>query len=111
VDVATGRREVVCSLPGYARGLAIAGSLAFVGLSKIRSTADWSGIPIAEHPERLKCGVWVVDLNRGNIVATFEFLSGIDELFDVQVLPGVKSPLLSAPLDEHPLWTVMPRRS
>jgi uncharacterized protein (TIGR03032 family) len=110
VDVARGRREVVCRLPGYARGLAIIGTLAFVGLSKIRSSSDWEGIPIADDPERLKCGVWVVELRTGNIVATFEFTSGIEELFDVQLLQGVVSPLVSAPLDEHPLWTVPPAR-
>ncbi|HEV3440457.1 MAG TPA: TIGR03032 family protein [Gemmata sp.] len=110
VNPSNGHRTTVCELPGYTRGLAIAGSLAFVGLSKIRSASDWDGVPIARNPERLKCGVWVIDLNRGIVVGSFEFLSGADELFDVQLLPGVSSPFLSGPLEEHPVWTVMPSR-
>ena len=111
VNPANGQRDVVCELPGYTRGLAISGSLAFVGLSKIRVTSsDWNGVPIAIQPEQLKCGVWVVDLNKGTIVCTFEFTSGVDELFDVQLMPGVSFPYLSGPLEEHPLWTVMPTR-
>jgi uncharacterized protein (TIGR03032 family) len=110
VNPSNGHRTTVCELPGYTRGLAIAGSLAFVGLSKIRSASDWDGVPIARNPERLKCGVWVIDLNRGIVVGSFEFLSGADELFDVQLLPGVSSPFLSGPLEEYPVWTVMPSR-
>src|SRR5262249_2106937 len=37
VDPASGRLETVADLPGYTRGLAIHGSLAFVGLSKVRA--------------------------------------------------------------------------
>jgi uncharacterized protein (TIGR03032 family) len=108
VNPATGEREVICQLPGYTRGLAIAGSLAFVGLSKVRASSDWDGVPIAAEPERLKCGVWVVELNRGEVVCTFEFTLGVGELFDVQLMPGVTFPFLSGPLEEHPIWTVMP---
>ena len=110
VDPATGRRTVVCQFPGYTRGLALAGSYAFVGLSKIRASSEWAGVPIAERPDHLKCGVWVVDLNSGQIVCTFEFTSGIDELYDVQLVPGVTFPFLSGPLEEQPFWTVMPMR-
>jgi uncharacterized protein (TIGR03032 family) len=108
VNTANGRREVVCQLPGFTRGLAISGSYAFVGLSKVRTTSDWDGIPIAAQPDGLKCGVWVVDLNRGIVVCTFEFTSGIDELFDVQLMPGITFPFLSGPLEEQPFWSVMP---
>jgi uncharacterized protein (TIGR03032 family) len=108
VNPANGQRDVVCRLPGYARGLAIIGSLAFVGLSKIRSTSEFEGVPIASQPEQLKCGVWVVDLNKGIVVCTFEFISGVDELFDVQLMPGVSFPYISGPYEENAIWAVMP---
>jgi uncharacterized protein (TIGR03032 family) len=112
VDAVTGRREVVCELPGYTRGLAIHGKLAFVGLSKIRASSAWGGVPIAARHESLKCGVAVVDLERGALVGQMEFTSGTDELFDVQVLSGITTPYLSGPMAEQdlaePLWTVMP---
>jgi len=98
VDPANGHRETVCEFPGYTRGLSIHGPLAFVGLSKLRGPASSEGVPIAAHPEQLKCGVWVVDLTRGVIVGNLEFGGGIDQLFDVKVIPGITSPYVSGPM-------------
>ena len=78
---------MVAALPGYTRGLAIHDGLAFVGLSKIRETAIFGGVPIAEYHDQLKCGVGVIELATGNTVATLEFTSGLEEIFDVQVVP------------------------
>jgi uncharacterized protein (TIGR03032 family) len=110
VDISNGHCEVICELPGYTRGLAIVGSLAFVGLSRVRTASDWDDVPIARHPDRLKCGVWVVDLKSGNIVGNFEFTAGAQELFDVQLIAGIEHPHLSGPFEENPVWTVMPSR-
>jgi uncharacterized protein (TIGR03032 family) len=90
VDPRTGEREAVASVPGYARGLACYGNLAFVGLSRIRETAVFGGVPIAERHEDLMCGVGVVDLNTGTTLGTLVFESGIEEIFDVQVVPGAR---------------------
>ncbi len=92
VDLATGGREVVAVLPGYARGLAIHGDLAFVGLSKIRETAIFGGAPIAAYHDQLKCGVGVIELSTGTTVGTLEFANGVEEIFDVQAVPGSLSP-------------------
>ncbi len=92
VDVATGRRERVAELPGFARGLALAGPYAIVGLSKIRQTSAMDGVPLAERREQLKCGVAVVDLRSGQIVALLEFETAVEEIFDVQLLPGGRFP-------------------
>ncbi|HXD89195.1 MAG TPA: TIGR03032 family protein [Urbifossiella sp.] len=112
VDPSNGQRDVVCEFPGYVRGLAFRGSIAFVGLSKVRVTSSWDGVPIAAHPERLKCGIWVVDLAKGSIIGHIEFSSGVDELFDVQILPNISLPLISGPLAEmdsdSPFWSVAP---
>jgi uncharacterized protein (TIGR03032 family) len=114
VDVANGRLELIAELPGYTRGLAVQGSLAFVGLSKVRATSSLDQVPIAAQPQRLRCGLAVVDLQTGQVLAHFEFVSGIDELFDVQVLPGIVVPFLSGPLADRdsgqPIWTVPPSR-
>src|SRR5439155_19706169 len=47
VDPATGGRDTVVGLPGFTRGLALAGAYAFVGLSKIRATSAMDGVPLA----------------------------------------------------------------
>ena len=79
-------------LPGFARGLAFAGPYAFVGLSKIRPTSTMDGVPLAERRDMLKSGVAVVDLRAGQVVGMLEFESAVEEIFDVQVLAGLRFP-------------------
>ena len=92
VDLSTGQRDVVAALPGYARGLALVGDLAFVGLSRIRETAVFGGAPIAAYHDQLKCGIGVIELSTGDTVATFQFANGVEEIFDVQAVPGARCP-------------------
>jgi uncharacterized protein (TIGR03032 family) len=94
VDPATGGQQTIARLPGFARGLALAGPYAFVGLSKIRPTSAMDGVPIAEEREQLQCGVAVVDLRSGEVMASLEFQSAVDEIFDVQLLSGTRFPEL-----------------
>ena len=68
VDTVTGHGETVAELAGFTRGLAIHGPYAFIGLSKIRETNTFGGLPIAERLNELKCGVAVVDLRHGQVV-------------------------------------------
>jgi uncharacterized protein (TIGR03032 family) len=92
VDPATGSRQRVAELPGFARGLALCGPYAFVGLSKIRKTSALDGVPLAERRDQLKCGVAVVDLRSGSVIAMLEFQTAVEEIFDVQLLPGLRFP-------------------
>jgi uncharacterized protein (TIGR03032 family) len=92
VDRATGRRDTVVELPGFTRGLALAGQFAFIGLSKIRPTSAMDGVPIAERRNQLKCGVAAVDLLRGQLVGLVEFQTAVEEIFDVQLLAGLRFP-------------------
>ena len=89
VDLNTGRYEAVAAVPGFTRGLDFVGDLAFVGLSQVRESAVFSGIPITERlaPAERTCGVCVVDLRRGETVALLKFESGVQEVFAVAVLP------------------------
>src|SRR5262245_14969191 len=92
VDRTTGNRETIATLPGFTRGLAIVGPYAFVGLSKIRPTSAMDGVPIAERRHELQCGVAAVDLRRGRVVGLLEFQTAVEEIFDVQLLPGIRFP-------------------
>jgi len=89
VDLDTGRYAPVAAVPGFTRGLDFAGDLAFVGLSQVRASAVFSGIPITERlaPEERTCGVCVVDLRRGEPIALLKFTCGVQEVFAVAVLP------------------------
>jgi uncharacterized protein (TIGR03032 family) len=90
VDPASGKLTTVATLPGFTRGLDFVGPFAFIGLSQVRETAVFSGIPITERlkPEERGCGVWVVDLRSGQTVAFLRFESGVQEIFAVLALPN-----------------------
>lgn len=92
VDPSTGHRQMVAELPGFARGLAFSGPYAFIGLSKIRKTSAMDGVPLAQRREQLKSGVAAVDLRSGEVVALLEFQTAVEEIFDVQLLPGLRFP-------------------
>jgi uncharacterized protein (TIGR03032 family) len=93
VDPDSGRLETVASLPGFTRGLDFYGGLAFIGLSQVRESAVFSGIAIAEKPVSERCcGVWVVDVASGRIVAFVKFEDAVQEIFGIQVLPGKRCP-------------------
>jgi uncharacterized protein (TIGR03032 family) len=85
-------RQALAELPGFARGLALAGRYAFIGLSKIRETSAMDGVPLAERRADLRCGVAVADLRAGRVVAFLEFQTAVEEIFDVQLIPGVRFP-------------------
>jgi uncharacterized protein (TIGR03032 family) len=104
LDLSSGRFECRAELPGFTRGLDFHGHLAFVGLSQVRESAVFSGIPIAERAlaER-NCGVWVVDIRTGQIVAFLRFEDAVQEVFAVRVLAGLRYPEIAP--DDHPLLT------
>ena len=79
LDPRTGRYEAVAATPGFTRGLDFTGDLAFVGLSQVRESAVFSGIPITERLQAHErtCGVCVIDLVRGEPIA----LCGLKRVF------------------------------
>jgi hypothetical protein len=92
VDPASGKHEAVAQLSGFARGLAIAGPYAFIGLSKIRATSAMDGVPLAERRDQLRCGIAVIDLRSGQTIAFLDFLDGSGRnlrraTLDQQLLP------------------------
>lgn len=110
VDPRTGQLTPVAPVPGVSRGLALHAGYAFIGLSKARPTLE--DVPIVADREKLRCGLWVVDLRTGAVAAHLEFTAGVEEIFDIQVLPGIVSPYISGPGADKdvgaPLWTVPP---
>ena len=95
IDLATGKYEPIVELGGFTRGLSFCGPFAFIGLSQVRESAVFGGVPIAERAleERL-CGVWVVDIRSGEVVGFVRFEDAVQEIFAVEVLPGARYPEL-----------------
>ena len=91
LDPSQTRYVPVAEAPGFTRGLAFAGDLVFVGLSKVIKQYE----PYAPGltPETTRCGVWAFNWRTGDLVATLSWPEGY-QIYDVQVLPGVKNPRL-----------------
>ena len=85
VDPVTGAVETVANLPGFTRGLAFTGRVAWVGLSQVRETV-FRGLPVTSRADRA-CGVWAVDIDTGQILGWIRFEGIVQEIFDVQICP------------------------
>jgi uncharacterized protein (TIGR03032 family) len=97
LDPATGKMETVARLPGFTRGLAFAGPYAFVGLSQVRESNIFGGIPLAERVQEKLCGVWVLDLRSGKPAGFLRFEGLVQEIFDLQVLQNIRYPEIAEP--------------
>ena len=69
-----------------------AGRLAFVGLSQVRETATFGGMPADGTAASALCGVWVGQPPDGQTAGFLRFEELVQEIFDVKVLPGVRYP-------------------
>ena len=79
--------EVVAQLPGFVRGMARCGDYLFVGLSKLRrSSATFAALPISD--QAVFSGIVAVSLSNGRIVEHLRYETGVEEIYDVQVLTG-----------------------
>lgn len=87
MDLLTNEIRVEIELPGFTRGLDFYGRYAFVGLSQVRETAIFSGIPISEPDRERKCGLWIFDTIEKRTVAFLEFSGTVQEIFAIRVLP------------------------
>ena len=97
VDRADGKFEPVTFCPGYLRGLAFCGDFAVVGLSKPRHNRTFSGLPLDQQlitkQAEPRCGLAIIDLRTGDSVHSLWLEGVVEELYDVQVLVGVRRPM------------------
>lgn len=54
--------QTIAQVPGFTRGLDFYGPLAFIGLSQVRESATFSGIPLVHRLNERTCGVWVMQI-------------------------------------------------
>jgi len=80
-----GRFERVARLPGWTRGLAFAGGVAFAGTSRVlpRFTQYAPGLDLA----RSRCAIHAVDAATGAVRGSLEFPAG-DQIFAIEAVPA-----------------------
>ena len=84
--------KTIAEVPGFSRGIDFLGPLAFIGLSQVRESAVFSGIPLVKRLKERNCGVWVVHIETGKVVGFLRFDSGVEEIFAVQILEHSRYP-------------------
>lgn len=99
-DNAKGIFKPIAFCPGFLRGLAFHGNLAFVGLSRPRYKR-FEGLAL---DQKLKdadsepwCGVQVINLETGNCIDWFRIDGDIGELYDVELVEGFACPMTVSP--------------
>jgi len=103
VDEKTGEKTVIAEVPGFCRGMDFIERYAIIGLSEVRETAVFAGLPLTEREQDRKCGVWIVDIETGETVGFLVFSGGVQEIFSVQLVPWKYPALLD--LDDPLLHT------
>jgi len=92
LDPKTLKFQRLVELPGFTRGLDFCGPFAFVGLSQVRETAIFSGIPITQRETERHSGVWAVNIETGEVAGFLQFEDAVQEVFAVQMLTGIQYP-------------------
>lgn len=95
VDLETGALDTIIELPGFTRGLEFIGRYALIGLSQVRETAVFAGLPLTERCQDRQCGVWVVDIVERQIIGFVVFSGDVQEVFSVQILPAIFPAILA----------------
>lgn len=98
VDAKTGKFEELTFCPGFARGMAIQGKYAVIGLSRPRKDGTFGGMPLdarlVHHKIEARCGLMIVDLETGSAVEWLRIKGSVQELFDVVTIAGTRRPMI-----------------
>jgi uncharacterized protein (TIGR03032 family) len=101
-DPEAGTYEVITHVPGFARGLARYGDYLFVAHSRIRKKHLFGDLPLVDREHY--AGVILVHLPTGRIAGAIRYHVSCEEIYDVQVLPGIRRPgILGLESDVHRL--------
>ncbi len=106
VDIQKKSYKVIAKVPAFIRGLCFLSHYAFIGISKLRKSSSLFDKLSVEAQQR-QAGIIVIDTNNGNIEAELCYQNSVEEIYDVQLLPGILRPnILSPDKLEHQLAIV-----
>lgn len=110
-DLQSGDYEVINQLNGFVRGLGRIGDYLFIGLSRLRTNSStFAHLPMKHQAK--SAGIAIVHLLTGAIVGQIQYQSSVEEIYDVQLLPGLKRPnLLNTKREEHKLGLSIPEKT
>ncbi len=91
IDTSTGQKDSVARMDGFVRGMSVWRDHLFVAFSKLRkNSSTFRDLPIADKAKA--AGIAVIHAPSGATVAWMRYNQTVDEIFDVEVLPGLRRP-------------------
>lgn len=107
-DLARGTYDVVHRFEAFVRGMAKCGDYLFIGTSKLRrNSSTFRKLKFAE--SAVNAGLKVLHLPSGAYVGEIKYRASVDEIYDVQVLPGLRRPgILNPYKDTHNYALALP---
>ena len=100
IEPETGNVIDLAFCPGWLRGLAVKGKYALVTVSKPRY-GSFEGLPMGQEMQRRglspECAVLIIDLDTGETVEWLKLEGSVEELFAVELMPGIKCPMAIGP--------------
>jgi uncharacterized protein (TIGR03032 family) len=83
--------EVVNKIDGFVRGMCRYQDYLFICMSKLRkNSSTFKDLPIADKAKQ--SGITILHLPTGALVGRILYLASVDEIFDIQVIPGFRRP-------------------
>ncbi len=111
IDIQRKQIERVCQLNGFVRGMAYQQGYVFIGISKFRESSTTFAKLDAARAARFP-GVVAVELSSGRIVGELYYHNSVEEIYDVQILPGVQRPnILNTIRPDHRLGLTTPEQT
>jgi len=91
IDMKTGKYDVVVKIDGFVRGMSLHKDYLFIGLSKLRKNSSTFGkLRFADKANH--SGIVIVHLPTGSIAGKITYLSSVDEIYDIHILPDKVRP-------------------
>ncbi len=91
VDVERGSYDVVHQIEGFVRGMARHGDYLFVASSRVRKNHTFGDLEMARTNNSF-CGITIIHLNTGARVGELRYVRSCEEIYDVQIMPGLLRP-------------------
>lgn len=111
VDIKTGKYDVVVKLDGFVRGMSLHKDYLFIGLSKLRKKSSTFGkLDFAEKANQ--SGIMVIHLPTGSIAGKITYLTSLDEIYDVHIIPGkIRPNILNTSTPDYKLGLMTPKET
>jgi len=108
INLNNGKYDVIVKLDGFVRGMSLYRDYLFIGLSKLRKNSSTFGkLDFAEKANH--SGVMVIHLPTGSIAGKITYLTSLDEIYDVQILPDkIRPNILNTNTPDHTYGLMTP---